>query len=87
MELIDIIHTELLKSCELTGIWEKKLRDIEQQKYEAQTFIDELKVQIHEIVAQVLADNSGNRVSIQPEEIKFTKKTSKGKNNQGTTTA
>lgn len=29
IELIDIIHEELLKSCELTGIWEKKLRDIE----------------------------------------------------------
>lgn len=86
MELIGIIHTELLKSCELTGIWEKKLRDIEQQKYEAQTFIDELKVQIHEIVGQVLADNSGTRVSVQSEETKLGKKASKGKNNQGATT-
>ena len=39
MELIDLIKEELLKSCELTGIWEKKLRDIEHQKYDAQRFV------------------------------------------------
>lgn len=62
-ELIDTIHEELLKSCELTGIWEKKLRDIEHKKYEARTFISELKQQINEIVNQVLSDNSNRHVT------------------------
>ncbi|MBQ0063332.1 MAG: DNA topoisomerase 3 [Prevotella sp.] len=64
-ELIDLIHEELLKSCELTGIWEKKLREIEHHKYDAATFINELKGQIEEIVRQVLADNTNRRVTIQ----------------------
>ncbi len=63
-ELIDLIHEELLKSCELTGIWEKKLRDIEHNKYKAGNFIAELKEQITQIVNQVLADNSNRRVAI-----------------------
>ena len=63
MELIDLIKEELLKSCELTGIWEKKLRDIEHQKYEPQRFVQELKDQITQIVADVLADNSIRRVT------------------------
>ena len=46
IELIGIIREELLKSCELTGIWEKKLRDIEHQKYDAAQFISELQEQI-----------------------------------------
>ena len=62
--LIDIIHEELLKSPELTGIWEKKLRDIEAQKYDAGTFIQELKDQITQIVNQVLADNSNRKLSL-----------------------
>ena len=62
IELIDIIKEELLKSCDLTGIWEKKLRDIEHQKYDPQLFINELKQQITEIVQQVLSDNSNRRV-------------------------
>ena len=63
MELIDLIKEELLKSCELTGIWEKKLRDIEHQKYDAQRFVQELKDQITQIVSDVLADNSIRRVT------------------------
>ena len=62
--LVDIIHEELLKSPELTGIWEKKLRDIEAQKYDAGTFIQELKDQITQIVNQVLADNSNRKLSL-----------------------
>ncbi len=63
IQLIDIIHEELLKSCELTGIWEKKLRDIEHKKYEPAQFIDELKEQVTQIVNQVLADNSNRHVT------------------------
>lgn len=75
VELIDIIHEELLKSCELTGIWEKKLRDIEHKKYEAADFINELKQQVTEIVYDVLRDNSNRRVTITTDEdLKKTKK-------------
>ena len=62
--LIDIIREELLKSCELTGIWEKKLRDIEHQRYDAAQFVAELKQQITEIVKDVLQDASPRRLVI-----------------------
>ncbi len=68
VELIDTIKEELLKSCELTGIWEKKLRDIEHQRYDAGQFIDELKQQITDIVRDVLADNSNRHVALTTEE-------------------
>ncbi len=68
IELIDMIKEELLKSCELTGIWEKKLRDIEHQKYDPAQFVNELKEQITAIVNQVLADNSNRRVTLMEEE-------------------
>ena len=70
IELIDLIREELLKSCELTGIWEKKLRDIEHQKYDAGQFIQELKEQITAIVHDVMADPSNRRVTVIPEETK-----------------
>jgi DNA topoisomerase-3 len=66
MELIDLIREELLKSAELTGIWEKKLRDIEAKKYDAQQFIDELKQQVTEIIKQVIADTTNRRVTAAP---------------------
>lgn len=68
IELIDTIHEELLKSCELTGIWEKKLRDIEHKKYDPAQFINELKQQITEIVNDVLRDNSNRHVAITTDE-------------------
>ena len=64
IELIDLIREELLKSCELTGIWEKKLRDIEHQKYDAKQFIDELKAQVTEIVQEVMSDPSNRRITV-----------------------
>jgi DNA topoisomerase-3 len=74
IELIDLIKEELLKSCELTGIWEKKLRDIEHKTYDPAQFINELKQQITEIVTQVLADNENRRITLMPEEKKKGKK-------------
>jgi len=68
MELIDLIHEELLKSCELTGIWEKKLRDIEHRRYDAAQFVEELKQQISDIVARVLADSSNRHVTLLTDE-------------------
>jgi DNA topoisomerase-3 len=53
-ELIDLIHEELLKSAELTGRWEKKLRQIERHEYEAKTFLEELKQMVSDIVLAVL---------------------------------
>ena len=64
IELIDLIHEELLKSCELTGIWEKKLRDIEHQTYDAQQFIEELKTQVTDIVNEVMHDSSNRRITV-----------------------
>jgi len=61
IELISLIREELLKSAELTGIWEKKLRQIEQKQYSAQQFIDELKQMVNDIVLQVLRDDSDRR--------------------------
>ena len=55
-ELIDLIHEELLKSAELTGRWEKKLRQIERHEYEAKTFLEELKQMVSDIVISVLKE-------------------------------
>ena len=63
IELIGLIREDLLKSAELTGIWEKKLREIEQHKYEARQFLDELKQMVTEIVTTVMLDNSNRRVT------------------------
>ena len=70
IELIDLIREDLLKSCELTGIWEKKLRDIEHQKYDAAQFIQELKQQVTDIVGDVMRDPSNRRVTVMPAEEK-----------------
>ncbi len=70
IELIGLIHEDLLKSAELTGIWEKKLREIEHHKYEARQFLDELKQMVTEIVTTVMLDNSNRRVTTVVEEAK-----------------
>ena len=71
-ELIGLIREDLLKSPELTGIWEKKLRDIERGEYGAAQFVAGLKEQITQIVNEVLADNSNRRIAadIPPEKPK-----------------
>ena len=70
VELIQLIREELLKSAELTGIWEKKLREIERRNYDAATFLSELKHMVTDIVYTVLRDNSNRRVTVMPEEPK-----------------
>ena len=79
IELIDLIREELLKSCELTGIWEKKLRDIEHQKYDAQQFIQELKAQVTDIVRDVMSDPTNRRITVAPPEPVKGKKEKKEK--------
>ena len=57
IELIKTIQEDLLKSAELTGLWEKKLRQVERGEYEARAFIDELKEMVRTIVHNVKCDN------------------------------
>ena len=62
---MQLIHEELLKSAELTGIWEKKLREIEKKTYDARQFLEELKQMVSEVVMSVLSDNTNRRITIQ----------------------
>lgn len=63
VELIGVIKEELLKSAELTGQWENKLRRIEHHDYSAQQFIAELKQMVCELVDTVLRDANPRRVT------------------------
>lgn len=64
INLIGIVISPLLKSAELTGLWEKKLREIERGDYTAQQFLDELKQMTSEVVREVKADKSGMRCPV-----------------------
>ena len=78
--LIATINEELLKSAKLTGLWENKLRRIERGDYSAEAFIDELKQLIHQIVINVLSDNSHNAIEIsQANEKKLRQRTKASK--------
>ena len=79
VELIGLIHEELLKSAELTGIWEKKLREIERKSYSAATFLNELKQMVSEIVHSVLSDNTNRRVTVVADSSDSLVKTAKEK--------
>ena len=65
IQLIDTIHEPLLKSASLTGLWEKKLREIERGEYSATQFIDDLKKMIAEIVLNVLRDNNSGSIAVE----------------------
>ena len=65
IQLIDTIHEPLLKSASLTGLWEKKLREIERGEYSAAQFIEELKTMIGEIVLNVLRDNNSGSIAVE----------------------
>ena len=79
VELIGLIHEELLKSAELTGIWEKKLREIESKSYSATVFLDELKQMVGEVVHSVMSDNTNRRVTLMAETAPKTTKEPKKK--------
>jgi DNA topoisomerase III len=71
IQLIQTIDFELIKSAELTGNWEKKLRDIEKGNYEVKVFLDEMKTMVTEIIQQVKAISSSKKITIEEkEEIK-----------------
>lgn len=62
VELVGLIKNDLLKSAELTGIWEHKLRQIERKEYAAQDFVEELKQMVGQVVVDVMADGSNRHV-------------------------
>lgn len=68
VQLIQTIQEELLKSAELTGIWENKLRQIERSQYDTRIFIDELKQMLIQVVTNVR--NDWSQKSIEIEEVK-----------------
>ena len=57
VDLILTIQEDLLKSAELTGLWEKKLRQVERGEYDAKDFLEELKEMVRQIVFNVKSDN------------------------------
>ena len=80
IELIDVIKEKLLTSCELTGIWEKKLRDIEHGGFAPAEFINGLKEQINKIVHDVLSDNSPSTITlVSDDDLKPAKKRASSK--------
>ena len=87
VELIATIHDELLKSAELTVLWEKKLRQIERGTYEARTFLDELKQLVHQVVYNVLSDQSGRAITIEQPAAEPTKQVRKTRSKSPSETA
>ena len=65
-DLLDVIHAKMLKSPELTGIWEKKLRDIEHGTFTLEYFMDELQAQLVSIIKEVTGDTSERRIFSDP---------------------
>ncbi len=83
VELIDTIREELLKSAELTGIWENKLRRIERGEYKAADFLSELKTMVTQIVNDVRNDSTYRTITVEakPEEMQKGQKTDKKEKN------
>ena len=81
IDLIDLIDNELLKSAELTGLWEKRLKEIERGEYHASTFIKEMKRMVDQLVYEVRSNKKNVRLSSENNtsltEKKVVKKTSK----------
>ncbi|MDP5092306.1 MAG: DNA topoisomerase 3 [Polaribacter sp.] len=63
IDLIDLIDNELLKSAELTGLWEKRLKEIERGEFNAATFISNMKKMVDELVYEVRSNTSVKRIS------------------------
>ncbi|HNW52251.1 MAG TPA: DNA topoisomerase, partial [Prolixibacteraceae bacterium] len=67
IQLIHTIENELLKSAELTGMWEKKLRQIEKGEYDPKLFLDEMKEMVSQLVNEVKRENK-KAIAIEQEE-------------------
>ena len=66
-DLINTIKYDLLKSVELTGLWEKKLREIELGEYSVKNFMDEMKEMVTDVVVNVKQSESKTIVSVSDE--------------------
>ncbi len=73
VQLIDAIKNDLLKSAELTGLWEKKLREIEKGQYDAKTFMDEMKQMVSDLVFEVKHDRNITKIEVVEETVPETK--------------
>jgi DNA topoisomerase-3 len=63
IDLINIIDNELLKSAELTGRWEKRLKEIERGEFNAGTFINNMKKMVDDLVYEVRSNTIKKRIS------------------------
>ncbi|MFN6944583.1 MAG: DNA topoisomerase 3 [Cytophagaceae bacterium] len=86
IQLIQTIDFELLKSAELTGNWEKKLREIEKGAYETKTFLEEMKAMVSEIVKEVKFTNNNKKIEVEVIEEKPKGKASKKEEKNGDNT-
>ncbi len=79
VQLIDTVQNELLKSVELTGQWEKKLREIEEGNHSASLFIKEMKTMVSQLVEEVRMEKNVKRISapVSKKAISNTKKSTK----------
>ncbi|WP_140485256.1 DNA topoisomerase 3 [Flavobacterium sp. GSA192] len=82
IQLIDIIQNDLLKSAELTGSWEKQLKDIEKGTFTAAAFINNMKRMVDALVYEVRSEatraNISHAGSIQKQEATVEKKKAAG---------
>ncbi|MFY7670985.1 DNA topoisomerase 3 [Tenacibaculum sp. MEBiC06402] len=87
IDLIELIDNELLKSAELTGLWEKRLKEIERGEYHASNFIKQMKKMVDHLVYEVRSSKKTARLSaenniqekVSPKKSSSTKKTVVGK--------
>ncbi|MFD2550854.1 DNA topoisomerase 3 [Bizionia sediminis] len=78
IQLIETIQNDLLKSAELTGTWEKQLKDIEKGTFKASTFIKNMKRMVDELVYEVRSETQRANISFAAEKQEIPrKKTSK----------
>ena len=78
-DLIRIIEARMLKSPELTGQWEKKLRDIEKGSFTLEAFMEELQAQLVSIIQNVTGDATGRRVAVEAKPVPSTRSSSSSK--------
>jgi DNA topoisomerase-3 len=82
IQLIDLIDNELLKSAELTGRWEKRLKEIERGEFNAGTFIKNMKAMVDELVYEVRSSKAKVRISQTTVSANAVKKSTKKKANK-----
>ncbi|MXV38344.1 DNA topoisomerase III [Flavobacteriaceae bacterium Ap0902] len=82
IQLIDTIQNEILKSAELTGSWEKQLKDIERGEFSAGTFIANMKRMVDELVYEVRSETNNANISYATTVKKMNKPTPKSSNSK-----